>query len=495
MPQALPPLILVTGATGYIGGRLVKTLEKTTHRLRCLARRPQFLLPRVAPTTEVVRGDVLEPASLTEAMRGVHTAYYLVHSMGSTAAFAAADRQAAQSFATAAQQAGVQRVIYLGGLGDSQSALSPHLRSRQEVGEILRASGIPVLEFRSSIVIGSGSVSFEIIRALVERLPVMIMPRWVAMRTQPIAIEDVVAYLLAALDVPGQHSQVFEIGGADQVCYGDIMREYARQRGLRRCMIPVPVLTPHLSSLWLGLVTPVYARIGRQLIDSIRHATVVQDDTARRVFPLQPMGLRQAIARALCHEDQAFAETRWSDALSTAGRQPAWGGVRFGTRIVDSRVALVARPPALAFKPIRQIGGARGWYYANWLWQLRGWIDLLVGGVGLRRGRRDPAWLVAGDTVDFWRVEAVEPDHRLRLMAEMRLPGRAWLEFEVAGDATSAGIRQTAIFDPRGLGGQLYWYALYPLHRVIFAGMLRGIVHASAHEPVCQPLVPARGAT
>jgi uncharacterized protein YbjT (DUF2867 family) len=448
----------------------------------------------VASTTEVIGGNVLDLSSLSEAMRGVHTAYYLVHSMGSTAAFEAADRQAAQCFGTVAQQRGVQRIIYLGGLGDSHSELSPHLRSRQEVGEILRESGIPVLEFRSSIVIGSGSVSFEIIRALVERLPVMITPRWVSMLTQPIAIEDVVAYLLAALDVPEPSSQVFEIGGADQVCYGDIMREYAHQRGLRRSMIPVPVLTPRLSSLWLGLITPVYARIGRQLIDSIRHATVVQDDTARRVFPLQPMGVRQAIARALCYEDQAYAATRWSDALSSAARQPAWGGVRFGTRIVDSRVAQVARPPALAFKPIRQIGGTRGWYYANWLWQLRGWLDLLVGGAGLRRGRRDPAWLVAGDTVDFWRVEAFEPDRRLRLMAEMRLPGRAWLEFEVTGDATSAHIRQTAIFDPVGVGGRLYWYALYPLHRMIFAGMLRGIVRASEHEPICQPQASARGA-
>ena len=352
-----------------------------------------------------------------------------------------------------------------------------------------------MIEFRSSIVIGSGSVSFEIIRALVERLPVMITPRWVSMLTQPIAVEDVVAYLLAALDVPGHSSQIFEIGGADQVCYGDIIREYARQRGLRRYMIPVPVLTPRLSSLWLGLVTPVYARIGRQLIDSIQHATVVQDDTARRVFPLQPMGVRQAIARALCHEDQAYAETRWSDALSTAGRQPAWGGVRFGTRIVDSRVAQVGPdPPALAFKPIRQIGGARGWYYANWLWQLRGWLDLLVGGAGLRRGRRDPAWLVAGDTVDFWRVEAFEPDRRLRLIAEMRLPGRAWLEFEVEGDATSADIRQTAIFDPVGVGGGSVPIARLPAAQDDLAGMLRGIVRASENEPICQPQAPARGA-
>lgn len=419
-------------------------------------------------------------------MHGVHTAYYLVHSMASTTAFEAADRQAAHHFATAARQAGVQRLIYLGGLGEGQSNLSPHLRSRQEVGDILRQAGVPVIEFRSSIVIGSGSLSFEIIRALVERLPVMITPRWVSMPTQPIAIEDVIAYLVAALALPGHHSRVFEIGGADQACYGDIMREYARQRGLRRLMVPVPVLTPRLSSLWLGLVTPVYARIGRQLIESIRHPTVVQNPTARTTFALRPMGVRQAIARALRNEDQEFAQTRWSDALSTAGSRPSWGGVRFGTRLVESRVAHVNMPPDLAFRPIRTIGGMTGWYYATWLWQWRGLLDLLVGGVGLRRGRRHPAWVVPGDTVDFWRVEAFEPDRRLRLVAEMKLPGRAWLEFEVDGNAATSQIRQTAIFDPLGLWGQLYWYALYPLHSLIFAGMLRNMVRASARAGVAE---------
>jgi len=354
---------------------------------------------------------------------------------------------------------------------------------------------VPVIELRSSIVIGSGSLSFEIIRALVERLPVMITPRWVSMPTQPIAIENVLAYLVAALELPGHDSRVFEIGGADQVCYGDIMREYARQRGLRRLIVSVPVLTPRLSSLWLGLVTPVYARIGRQLIESIRHATVVQDPTARTVSALRPMGVRQAIARALRNEDQEFAETRWSDALSTSGCHPSWGGVRFGTRLVDSRLAQVQQPPALVFRAIRTIGGATGWYYANWLWRLRGFLDLLVGGVGLRRGRRHPAWLVPGDTVDFWRVEAFEPDRRLRLIAEMKLPGRAWLEFEVEGNATTSQIRQTAIFDPLGLWGWLYWYALYPLHSLIFAGMLRHMARASTRAAVAGVAAPARGTT
>jgi hypothetical protein len=333
-------------------------------------------------------------------------------------------------------------------------------------------------------------LSFEIVRALTERLPVMITPRWVSTRTQPIAIEDLVAYLLTAAALPGQDSRTFEIGGADQVCYGDMMREYARQRGLRRLMLPVPALSPRLSSLWLGLVTPVYSRVGRKLIDSIRHPTVVQDHTALEVFSLRPMGVREAIARALCNEDREFAATRWSDALAAAGSRPSWGGVRFGTRLVDSRLAQVRVPPVRAFRPIRQIGGQRGWYYADWLWQLRGFLDLLVGGVGLRRGRRDPAWLAPGDTVDFWRVEAFEPDHLLRLAAEMKLPGRAWLEFEVEGAAGTSRIRQTASFDPVGLWGQLYWYALYPFHSVIFAGMLRGIVRASTQE--AEPKAVAR---
>jgi uncharacterized protein YbjT (DUF2867 family) len=435
----------------------------------------------VSPTTEVVSGDVLDPASLIAALDGVHTAYYLIHSMSSTQDFEAVDRQAAAHFADAARQTGVARIVYLGGLGDSSSALSPHLRSRQEVGAILQRSGAQVLEFRAAIVIGSGSLSFELVRALTERVPVMITPHWVSVVTQPIAIEDLLAYLLAALDLALGESQIFEIGGTDQVCYRDIMREYARQRRLRRLMLSVPVLTPRLSSLWLGLVTPVYARIGRQLIDSIRHPTIVRDPTALGTFAIRPMGMRQAIARALRYEDQEFAETRWSDALSSGGAQRTWGGVRFGTRIVDAREAQVAVPPALAFTPIRRIGGDNGWYYANVLWRVRGFIDLLVGGVGSRRGRRDAERLYPGDTVDFWRVEVYEPDRRLRLFAEMKVPGRAWLEFEVEGDATATRIHQTAMFDPVGLWGQLYWYALYPLHGLIFAGMLRNIVRA-AHQ-------------
>ncbi len=472
--------VLLTGATGYVGGRLLKALEHDGYPVRCLARRPDFLQSRVSAQTEVVAGDVLDPASLAPALRGIHTAYYLVHSMGSGGSFEEEDRRAAQNFGQAARQAGVHRIIYLGGLGDSTDALSSHLRSRQEVGDVLRESGVQTIEFRASIVIGSGSLSFEMIRTLVERLPVMITPRWVAIQAQPIAIADLLAYLLTALSLTVEGHPIFEIGGKDQVSYGEVMRAYARQRGLHRFMVPVPVLTPRLSSLWLGLVTPLYARVGRKLIDSLRHPTIVQDSTALEIFNIQPRGVAEAIAEALRNEEQEIAETRWSDALSSGGPLPKWGGVRFGTRLVDSRALEVAVPPAVAFTPIRRIGGHTGWYYGDWLWRLRGGLDLLFGGVGLRRGRRDPDGLQVGDALDWWRVERYEPERHLRLLAEMKLPGRAWLEFEVVGEADHTTIRQTAIFDPIGLLGLSYWYLVYPLHQLIFAGMLQGIANASA---------------
>jgi uncharacterized protein YbjT (DUF2867 family) len=418
----------------------------------------------------------LDRHSLPVALSGVQVAYYLVHSMGSAGAFDEEDRRAARQFGEVAKDAGLQRIVYLGGLGERRGELSPHLQSRQEVGEILRGCGVQTIELRASIIIGSGSLSFEMIRALVERLPIMITPRWVSILAQPIAITDVVEYLLAALDVVIEGNRIFEIGGADQVSYADLMREYARQRGLHRLMIPVPVLTPRLSSLWLGLVTPLYARVGRKLIDSIRHPTVVHDTSAAQFFNVRPQGVSAAIALALRHEDHEAAQTRWSDALSAAGIRWDWGGVRFGNRLVDSRVAHVNAAPTQAFAPIRRLGGATGWYYGNWLWRLRGWLDVLLGGVGMRRGRRHPEWLSVGEPLDWWRVEALIPDRQLRLVAEMKLPGRAWLQFEVDGDACGSTIRQTAIFDPVGLPGLIYWYALYPLHQLVFAGMLRGIV-------------------
>jgi uncharacterized protein YbjT (DUF2867 family) len=482
-PAPAPPgqtrTILLTGATGYVGGRLLPLLEERGLRVRCMTRRPEALRERVGPHTEVVPADARDEGALAAAMRGVDTAFYLIHSMGSSADFEEEDRRAARTFAAAARRAGVRRLVYLGGLGPGERDLSKHLRSRHETGDLLRSSGVQVIELRASIIIGSGSLSFEMVRALVERLPIMVCPRWVRVLTQPIAIEDVLVYLLESIDLCETESRVFEIGGPDQVSYGEIMREYARQRGLRRLMIPVPLLTPHLSSLWLGLVTPLYARVGRKLVESLRNATVVTDDSARKAFRVQPRPLGDAIARALIFEDRQLAATRWSDALSSSGKLASYAGVRFGSRLVDSRTAEVEVPPAAAFAPIQRIGGRTGWYYGSWLWHVRGFLDLLVGGVGVRRGRPDPVQISVGSALDFWRVEAFEPGRLLRLQAEMRLPGRAWLEFEVEGDARRSTIRQTAIFDPVGLLGLAYWYALYPLHRLVFAGMLRNLARAA----------------
>ena len=482
-------LVLITGASGYVGGRLLQSLEGQGVALRCLARRPDFLAGRVGAATEVVEGDVLAPETLGPALEGVDTAYYMIHSMGGAGPedFDVRDRRGAENFARAARAAGVRRIVYLGGLGDEEVDLSLHLRSRHEVGRILASAGVPVIEFRASIVLGSGSLSFEMLRSLTERLPVMVTPRWVHVRAQPISIGELLAYLVAALDLEADESRVYEIGGAECVSYGDLMSEYARQRRLRRFMIPVPLLTPHLSSLWLGLVTPLYARVGRSLIQSIRHETVVRDDRAARDFAVRPVGVAEAIERALDHEDREFAQTRWSDALSTGGddllRSDVGAAVRRGRHLADSRRCEVAVPPERAFAPIRRIGGRRGWYAFNWLWRLRGYIDLLVGGVGLRRGRRDPERVVVGDTLDWWRVEQYEPDRLLRLRAEMRVPGRAWLEFEVEPTERGSAIRQTAIFDPDGLAGLVYWYGIYPLHAAVFHAMLRAIASAAEAAP------------
>ena len=477
---ALRPLRLVTGASGYIGGRLVRALHDRGERVRCMARRPEELQARAPDGVEVVRGDVLDPASLGPALTGVHTAYYLIHAMATPRDFAREEWEGARNFARAASDAGVQRIVYLGGLG-SDEGLSPHLASRHEVGRLLRDTGVTTIELRASVILGSGSLSFELVRALVERLPVMLAPRWVSQRTQPIAIEDVIEYLVASADVTVPGSTVVEVGGSDRVSYLDLMREYASQRSLRRTFIKIPLLTPWLSGRWLGLVTPVYARVGQKLIDSVRNETVVTSPLAAELFPdIQPRGMREAIAQALSNEDRELAETRWSDARSSLGgsRQP-WGGATLGSRRVDSRETRIERSPAAAFRPIERIGGEAGWYYGDWLWRLRGFLDLLAGGAGMRRGRRDPDVLHQGDAVDFWRVEAIEPDHLLRLRPEMKLPGRAWLQFEVSGDESHSVIRQTAVFEPHGVAGLLYWYALYPIHGFIFGGMLRGIARAA----------------
>jgi uncharacterized protein YbjT (DUF2867 family) len=477
-----PRHILLTGATGYVGGRLLTPLVSRGYRVRCLARSRGHLLGRVPPGVEVVAGDVTNRPSLDTALAGIDAAFYLVHSMGDASAFEEREREGARNFAAAAKGAGVARLVYLGGLGDERVDLSSHLRSRQEVGRILRASGVPTIEFRASIVIGSGSLSFEMIRALTEHLPVMITPRWVSVLAQPIAIGDLLAYLLEALDVPCDESLIVEIGGAEQVSYLALMQEYARQRGLKRRMIRVPLLTPRLSSLWLGLVTPLYARVGRKLIESIRYPTVVTTDTAQRLFSVRPMGTAEAIRAALDNEDRQYAETRWADAVSAAG-QLSVASISEGRRLVDRREMEVRASPRQCFAVIENLGGRSGWPAYEWLWRLRGFVDLLIGGVGMRRGRPEGRILRVGDPLDFWRVEACEPDARLRLAAEMKLPGRAWLEFAVVPTERGSLVRQIAIFDPVGLAGLVYWYALVPAHAIVFRGMLKAIARRATAQP------------
>jgi uncharacterized protein YbjT (DUF2867 family) len=467
-------LLLVTGATGYIGGQLLRVLQAEGRRVRCLVRNPDALSVPPAPATEICAVDVLDGSQLSRAFAGVHTAYYFVHSMSSVGDFASEDRRCARNFGRAAREAGVRRIIYLGGLGDDAGGLSPHLRSRHEVGDVLRESGVPVVEFRASVVIGAGSLSFELIRSLVLRLPVMIVPRWMENPTQPIGTEDVIAYFLAALDLPEGENRLFEIGGPDVVTYGDLVREYARRRGVKRLMIPVPFFSPRLSGLWLRLVAPHYARVGEKLIESLRNPTVVRDPAALRAFPIRPRGIRDTIARALAVEDESFSSARWTDYFRLRPAWRHWGGAVFGSRILDHRSVFVAAPPEEAFRVLQRIGGSNGWYFADALWRFRGLLDRLIGGPGMR-GRAHAVELKAGDAVDFWRVEYIEPGRELLLRSELCLPGRAWLQFEIRPVDGGCVIGQTALYDPMGFLGFLAWYASYPFHKMIFSGMIRAL--------------------
>jgi uncharacterized protein YbjT (DUF2867 family) len=489
MPTRDKP-VLVTGGSGYVGGRLLGRLEASGYPVRCLTRRPEVMRGRIRPSTEVVEGDLLDRESLGTAFEGVQVAYYLVHSMGGRGDFEALDRRAAANFADLADRAGVRQIVYLGGLGRGDD-LSRHLASRHEVGRILRTSRVPTIELRASIVVGSGSASFETVRALVEHLPVVLAPRWVETLAQPIAVEDIVDYLLAAIELEQPASTIYEVGGDDQVTYADVIREYARQRGLRRRVVPTPLITPRASRLLLGLLTPVYGRVAAAMVESLRNETIVTSPTAHAAFPIRPRGLSAAIERALVNEDREFAETRWSDALP---QQPPlrWGGLTVGRRLVTSRAMHVCLEPADAFQPIQRIGGSTGWYAANWFWRLRGLLDTLRGGVGLRRGRRDPQDLRDGDTVDFWRVERLEQERLVRLAAEMKIPGRLWLQFEVDRGERCSRVRQTTVFDPAGYVGLAYWYLLYPIHHRVFGAMMRGIRNAMEPESSVVHLLPRR---
>ncbi|MGA5823331.1 SDR family oxidoreductase [Kitasatospora sp. NPDC094028] len=486
-PRPGPKRCLVTGASGYLGGRLVPELIARGHPVRCLVRRPDRLRDQPwRADADIAAGDVSRPESLAGVFDGIDVAYYLVHSLGTGPAFEATDRAAARAFGAAAAAAGVTRIVYLGGLvpaGVDEADLSPHLRSRAEVGRILRDSGVPTAELRAAVIIGSGSASFEMLRHLTERLPVMVTPRWVSTRIQPIAVRDVLHCLAGAADLPPEVNRTFDIGGPDVLTYAQMMHRYARIAGLRRRLIvPVPVLTPGLSGHWVGLVTPVPNAIARPLVESLRHEVVRGEHDLARWVPDPPEGLTgfdQAVTLALRRIKDADVATRWSSA-SVPGvpsdplpTDPDWAG---GSLYQDLRERTVTAPPAAVWQVIEGIGGDNGWYSFPLAWALRGRLDRLIGGVGLRRGRRDPARLRVGDSLDFWRVEEIRPGRLLRLRAEMRLPGLAWLELSVTPDGDHrTRYRQRALFHPHGLAGHAYWWSVAPFHTVVFGGMARNI--------------------
>lgn len=485
---------LVTGATGYIGGRLVPELIEAGHHVRCLARTPEKLRDHPwAGQIETVRGDVTDARSLAAAMAGIDVAYYLVHALGTGSGFEERDRAAARTFAEQAHAAGVRRIVYLGGLtpaGIPVHSLSPHLRSRAEVGEIFLAGPVPATVLRAAVVIGSGSASFEMLRYLTERLPVMVTPSWVSTRCQPIAVRDVLRYLVGSAGMPPEVDRAFDIGGPDVVTYEEMMRRYAVVARLpARLILRVPMLTPRLSSHWIGLVTPVPRALARPLAESLRHEVVcAEHDIADHVPdpPGAPIGFDEALALALQRIRDARVDTRWSSAAVPGApsdplpTDPDWAG---GSLYTDRRECAVDASPGALWRVVEGIGGENGWYSFPLAWALRGWLDRLVGGVGIRRGRRDAARLRVGDSLDFWRVEEIVPGRLLRLRAEMRLPGLAWLELRAdppsPGDGGGARYRQRALFHPRGLLGHLYWWSVSPFHAVVFGGMARNIARAA----------------
>lgn len=480
-------LILVTGATGYVGGRLVPRLLDAGYRVRCLVRDPGRLQGRPwLKRVEVIGGDALVPGTLADAMRDVSVAYYLIHGKQGGRIDAMRDLEVARNFSAAARDAGIERIIYLGELVDPTTNLSPYLRARHETGYILRQSRVPVTEFRAGMIIGSGSALFEMIRYLTEREPVLVCPAWFFSQAQPIAIRDVLSYLIEALKTPESTGCMIEIGGASRLTYADMLLGYAKLRRLKRILIRTPFYAPRLSAYWVHMVTPIHWRVVLPLIEGLRARLVVRDELARKIFPhIQPMDYQTAVQLALGRIYRDHVETSWSDALVTVAGdvQPYRFTVEEGM-FIETRQRLLELPPDVVFRAYTGIGGERGWLYMDWAWEMRGWLDKAVGGVGLRRGRRHPDEIRAGESLDFWRVEEVENNRLMRLRAEMKLPGKAWLQFTSEPQDGKTLFILTAYFAPHGFFGFLYWYAMWPFHKFIFDGLANRIAsraHLLAH--------------
>ena len=478
-------LYLVTGASGYVGGRLVRDLLQDGWAVRILVRdRRKISGQPWADSVDVVEGNANNVQDLERALIGVHTAYYLLHSINAGTQFDEVEAEMAKNFADASSKCGVSQIIYLGGIANDENR-SRHLTSRMNTGTQLASTSVPVLELRAGIIIGSGSASFEMLRHLTHRLPIMTTPKWVMNKTHPIAIRDVLYYLKGAAHLEKPVNKVFDIGGPEVLSYADMMQKFAKLSGLKkRWIIRVPVLTPGLSSLWIGLVTPVPTALARPLVGSLISEVVA--DPAKSIDALIPkpaeglIDVETAISLALSKITTHNVETRWSDAtMPTAPWQKAQGDPDWAGEMVlrDHRVKITDVPAEQVWRQVERIGGVNGWFGSDFLWWARGVLDrFLVGGVGLRRGRRDPDFLRVGESLDFWRVEELEAGRRLKLYAEMVLPGKAWLEFTVTRENGKTKIVQEATFNPRGLGGQLYWYAISPLHLFVFPTMIRNIV-------------------